>query len=63
MTCREGTLTPADVDLPSLADQVFTVFEGGFILARATGDPGALQAQVAHLRWYVSLLFDVRDRS
>ena len=29
----------ADVDLGSLADQVFTVFEGGFILVRATGDP------------------------
>lgn len=48
-----------DVDLTSLADHVFTVFEGGFILARATGDSGALGAQLAHLRRYLALLFDV----
>jgi TetR/AcrR family transcriptional regulator, transcriptional repressor for nem operon len=47
------------VDLESLADQVFTVFEGGFILARATDDPGRLRAQLAHLRTYLELLFGV----
>jgi TetR/AcrR family transcriptional regulator, transcriptional repressor for nem operon len=47
----------ADVDLPSLADQVFTTFEGGFILARAMGDPGHLPAQLKHLRHYLELLF------
>ena len=38
------------VDLPSLADQVFTTFEGGFILARAMHDPRHLRSQLAHLR-------------
>ncbi|XRQ05655.1 TetR/AcrR family transcriptional regulator [Actinomadura welshii] len=47
------------VDLESLADQVFTTFEGAFILARATGDPGRLRAQFAHLRTYLALVFDV----
>lgn len=45
------------VDLPSLADQVFTIFEGGFILARATGDPERVGAQLSHLRSYLVLLF------
>ena len=45
------------VDLHSLADQVFTTFEGGFILARAMHDPNHLRAQLAHLRHYLELLF------
>lgn len=52
----EAGRIPADVDLPSLADQVFTVFEGAFILARATGDPGRVRGQLAHLRHYFELL-------
>lgn len=48
-----------DVDLPALADQVFTTFEGAFILARATGDPGHVRRQLAHLRHYLELLLDV----
>jgi TetR/AcrR family transcriptional regulator, transcriptional repressor for nem operon len=47
------------VDLPSLADQVFTTFEGGFILARAMHDPSQLRAQLAHLRHYLELLFQL----
>ena len=47
------------VDLTSLADQVFTTFEGGFILARAMHDPSHLRAQLAHLRHYLALLFQV----
>lgn len=46
----------ANTDLPSLADQVFTVFEGGFVLARATNDWSHLRSQLAHLRNYVALL-------
>jgi hypothetical protein len=46
------------VDLESLADQVFTTFEGGFILARAMHDPSHLRAQLTHLRHYLELLFD-----
>jgi TetR/AcrR family transcriptional regulator, transcriptional repressor for nem operon len=45
------------VELNSLADQVFTTFEGGFILARAMHDPGHLRAQLAHVRHYLELLF------
>jgi len=45
------------VDLPSLADQVFTTFEGAFILTRAMHDPGLLPAQLTHLRQYLQLLF------
>lgn len=51
----------ADVDLPSLADQVFTVFEGAFILARATGNPDHVRAQLAHLRRYLELLLGVQE--
>jgi TetR/AcrR family transcriptional repressor of nem operon len=47
------------VDLASLADQAFTIFEGGYLLARALGDKGALGRQLAHLRHYLALLFDV----
>jgi TetR/AcrR family transcriptional repressor of nem operon len=49
-----------DVDLPSLADQLFSTFEGGFILARALDDPGHLRAQLAHQRHYLELLFAAR---
>jgi TetR/AcrR family transcriptional regulator, transcriptional repressor for nem operon len=45
------------VDLASLADHVFTVFEGGFILARAMDEPDHLPAQLAHVRHYLELLF------
>jgi TetR/AcrR family transcriptional regulator, transcriptional repressor for nem operon len=48
-----------DVDLPSLADQVFTTLEGGFILARATGDPLKLRDQLRHLRAYLTLLLQL----
>jgi TetR/AcrR family transcriptional regulator, transcriptional repressor for nem operon len=47
------------VDLHSLADQVFTTFEGGFILARAMHDPNHLRPQLAHLRHYLELLFQL----
>lgn len=49
----------AAVDLPSLADMVFSTFEGGFILARATNDPVHLRRQLSHMRKYLELLLDV----
>lgn len=52
-----------EVDLPSLADTVFTTFEGAFILARATGDLTAVRRQLAHLRTYLELLFGVGPAS
>lgn len=51
-----------DVELSALADQVFTVFEGAFILARATGEADHVRAQLAQLRHYFELLLGVRDR-
>jgi TetR/AcrR family transcriptional repressor of nem operon len=44
------------VDLESLADHVFTILEGGFVLARATGEPLKLRDQLRHLRAYLTLL-------
>lgn len=48
-----------EVDVTSLADLVFTTFEGGFILARTLRDPSLLRGQLAHLRQYLELLFAV----
>jgi TetR/AcrR family transcriptional regulator, transcriptional repressor for nem operon len=48
-----------DADLPSLADQIFTTFQGGFILARAENEPEHLRRQLAHVRHYLELLFQV----
>lgn len=47
----------------SLADLVFTTFEGGFILARTMGDPALLRGQLAHVRYYLALLFDAQPRA
>lgn len=47
-----------DVDLDSLADHVFTTFEGAFILARATGDSSHVRSQLGHLRRYLQLLLE-----
>jgi TetR/AcrR family transcriptional repressor of nem operon len=47
---------PIAVDLESLADHVFTILEGGFVLARATGEPLKLRDQLRHLRAYLTLL-------
>lgn len=46
----------AEVDLPSLADHVFTTFEGAFLLVRALDDAGCMRRQLAHLRRYLELL-------
>jgi TetR/AcrR family transcriptional repressor of nem operon len=51
------------VDLETLADQVFTVFEGGFILARTMRDPTRLRPQLTHLRHYLELLFGLEAAS
>lgn len=45
------------VDLPSLADQVFTTIEGALLLSRALDDLGRMRTQLAHLRHYLELLF------
>lgn len=48
----------AEVDLASLADMVFSTFEGGFILVRATDEPDHLRRQLSHLRHYLELLIN-----
>ena len=40
----------AGVDVDALADHVFVTFEGAFLLARSTGDPGHMRRQLAVLR-------------
>ena len=50
---------PIDVDLPSLADQVFTAFQGGFVLALATDERDHVRRQLAHVRQYLELLFQL----
>lgn len=47
-----------DVDVDSLADHVFTTFEGAFVLARATGNPAHVRAQLGQLRRYLELLLE-----
>jgi TetR/AcrR family transcriptional repressor of nem operon len=45
-----------DVDIEALADQLFTTFEGGFILSRALEDPSAMQRQLRTFRQLVEAL-------
>lgn len=51
----------SEIDLSALADMVFSTFEGGFILARATDEPDHLRRQLAHLRHYLELLLGVAE--
>ena len=48
------------VDVDALADHVFVTFEGAFLLARATGDPGHMRRQLRVLRDLVGALLDPR---
>lgn len=50
-----------DVDLESLADQVFTILEGGFVLNRVTNNPLAMRDQLRHFRAYLVLLFGLAE--
>lgn len=45
------------VDLDTVADLVVTANEGAYVLARATGDEGALRGQILQVRNYLELLF------
>lgn len=45
------------VDLDALADMLWVIFEGAFILSRTTKDPKAVAAQVRQYRSYLELLF------
>lgn len=48
---------PADVTAEGLALHTQTVLQGGFILAKASGDPDRAREAVAHLRRYIALVF------
>jgi TetR/AcrR family transcriptional repressor of nem operon len=48
-------------DPDSIADYMFTTFEGAFILARATGDPADVGRQIGHYRRYLELLLHAPD--
>ena len=45
-----------DIDPRGLALHFQAVLQGGFILAKATGDPAAARQSVAHLERYLALL-------
>ncbi len=40
----------AHLDVDALADHLFVTFEGAFLLARTTGDPGQMRRQLSVLR-------------
>ena len=46
-----------DTDLGEVADMLTSVFEGGIILSRVTGEPMALGAQVLQYRNYIRFIF------
>lgn len=46
-----------DADLESLADLLWVVFEGAFVLARTLDDRKVVAAQLRHYRSYLELLF------
>lgn len=52
----ERSITGTDPD--SLADLMFTTFEGAFVLARATGDPSDVRRQLGHYRRYLELVLN-----
>ena len=48
--------SPDEVDVDAVSDHVFVTFEGAFLLARTTGDPGHMRAQLRTLRVLVEAL-------
>lgn len=51
-----------EVDLQSLTDLMFVVFEGAFVLSRTMEDREALGSQLRHYRNYLELLFAPGER-
>ena len=51
------------VSAQSLALYTQTVLQGGFVLAKATGDAAALHDGIAHLKRYLQLLFRTGEKS
>jgi TetR/AcrR family transcriptional repressor of nem operon len=55
---REALGGRDDVDVDALSDHVFVTFEGAFLLARTTGDPGDMRRQLGVLRRLVASLLE-----
>ncbi len=53
-TSRRGTA----IDVEALADQLYTIFEGGYILCRTFEDPSAMRGQLKVFRQLVGSLLD-----
>ncbi len=51
---RPALSDAAEVDAEALADHVFVTFEGAFLLARSTGEPEHMRAQLRVLRQLVA---------
>jgi TetR/AcrR family transcriptional repressor of nem operon len=49
------------IDAAALADHVFVTFEGAFVLARSTGEPEHMRAQLRVLRQLLAALLQVGD--
>jgi TetR/AcrR family transcriptional repressor of nem operon len=47
-----------EVDLGAVADQLWSTFEGAFILSKTVGSAGAIAAQLRQYRNYLELLFE-----
>jgi TetR/AcrR family transcriptional repressor of nem operon len=47
---RDALPDSTDVDVEALSDHLFVTFEGAYLLARTTGDPGQMRAQLRTLR-------------
>jgi TetR/AcrR family transcriptional repressor of nem operon len=58
LTCLSGT---SGIDAGALADHVFVTFEGAFILARSTGEPDHMRAQLRVLRHLLAAMLGVED--
>lgn len=53
---RDALGPRSDVDVAALADHVFVTFEGAYLLARTTGDPGQMRRQLTVLRQAVEAI-------
>ena len=52
----------ADVTAANLALYTQTVLQGGFVVAKATGDSAPLLDAIAHLKNYLNLLFEEKEQ-
>jgi TetR/AcrR family transcriptional regulator, transcriptional repressor for nem operon len=53
---REALRGRRDLDVDALSDHLFVTFEGAFLLARTTGEPSRMRAQLRILRQLITAL-------